>query len=175
MSKSSSASSVIAIFGPRLAMLGCKNPSARGARAFLTTGAWGPAIFSDDLATDIRADYTDLIGQGISSAEATQRLVREYRPHADSDDGPVFWLALAATQRRLGRLEEVVKHRALQVIDDGTNLRRWERDTSAGQARKRQSALQRLKFKQQLLTDPPHRSACRNGTWKRENLLSVTW
>lgn len=29
-------------------------------------GAWGPAIFSDDLAADVRADYTDLIGQGIS-------------------------------------------------------------------------------------------------------------
>jgi hypothetical protein len=104
-------------------------------------GACGAAIFSDDLATNIRSDYTDQIGQGISSAEATRRLIQEYRPDADPDDGPVFWLvfrlAVAATQWRPGRLDELVKSRALQVIDGGTNLRRWEREATSVQVRNR--------------------------------------
>jgi hypothetical protein len=116
-------------------------------------GAWGPALFSDDLASDVRADYTDLIGQDVPSAEATQRLVQEYRPDADPEDGPVFWLALASTQWRLGRLEQRVKERALQVIDSSADLRHWERDAGPIQARKREVVLQRLK--QQLLTEPP--------------------
>ena len=44
----------------------------------------------------------------------------------DPDEMPVFWIALAVAQWKLGRLEESTKKMALQVIDDGTDLARWD-------------------------------------------------
>jgi hypothetical protein len=44
----------------------------------------------------------------------------------DVDDGPVFWLALAATQWNYGQLQPAVGKRALEVIDTGADLGRWE-------------------------------------------------
>jgi hypothetical protein len=89
-------------------------------------GAWGTAIFSDDTACDVRDDYRDHVGDGLSGPEATDRLLHEWRDSLlDPDDGPVFWLALAATQWRCGRLEPRVLEKALKVIADGSNLQPW--------------------------------------------------
>ncbi len=116
-------------------------------------GTWGPAIFSDDLALDVRGEYRELIGQGVDPAEATRQLVGEYQPDDDPDGGHVFWLALAATQWKLGRLEDTVKARALQVIEDGTDLRGWEEDATPQVVRKRRAALDKLR--EQLLSPQP--------------------
>ncbi|MEI6521345.1 MAG: hypothetical protein WCO98_15110, partial [bacterium] len=89
-------------------------------------GAWGTAIFSDDIASDIRNDYKDLIGDGLSPSEATNKILTEWDASIDdSDDGPVIWLALAVTQWKIGCLEERVKNKAIEVIDSGSNLERW--------------------------------------------------
>jgi hypothetical protein len=69
---------------------------------------------------------------------------------ADYDDGPVFWLALAATQWEYGRLHPRAKARALMIIDQRKDLDRW---ADAGLAKKRQAVLAQLKKK--LLTPPP--------------------
>lgn len=116
-------------------------------------GTWGTGIFSDDLASDLRDDYRDLIAGGVSPADATQRLIAEYKPDHDPDDGPVFWLALAATQWRLGHLDESVKQRALQIIDNGDNLRRWEAEATIADVRKRRDVLNQLW--QRLMSPPP--------------------
>ena len=90
-------------------------------------GAWGVAIFSDDLAADLRGDFRDLIGDGLTASEATDRLMAEYASSLDDpDERAVFWIALAAAQWKLGRLEERTKLAALQAIDDGTDLNRWD-------------------------------------------------
>jgi hypothetical protein len=89
-------------------------------------GAWGAAIFSDDLAADLRDEFTDLIAQGLSTTAATKHLVSEYEETLDdSDDSAVFWLALAATQHQLGRLTARVKNKAIQIIDSGADLARY--------------------------------------------------
>lgn len=89
-------------------------------------GTWGTAIFSDDLAADIRGDFRELIGDGLTPSEATERLKAEYSSSLDDpDERTVFWIALALTQWKLGRLEESTKKMALQFIDDGTDLARW--------------------------------------------------
>jgi len=33
-------------------------------------GIWGPGIFSDDLAADVREEFRDLIGEGLTAEEA---------------------------------------------------------------------------------------------------------
>ena len=64
-------------------------------------GAWGPAIFSDDLAVDVRDDFRDLIGEGLTADEASERLKAEYADTLqDPDEGPVFLFALAEPAAR---------------------------------------------------------------------------
>ena len=90
-------------------------------------GTWGTDIFSDDLASDIRMRYRDLVGDGFSGQQATEILKSEYCQVLDDPEGaPVFWLALAATQWRCGRLEPEVLAHALEVIDSGSDLLRWQ-------------------------------------------------
>ncbi len=80
-------------------------------------GAWGIGLFSDDLACDVRDEFTALIGEGLSAGEATAALVENYRTAiGDPDEGPVFWLALALTQWKIGRLQDEVRDRALSII-----------------------------------------------------------
>lgn len=89
--------------------------------------AWGVAVFSDDLAADLRSDFRELIGDGLSPSDATERLMTEYASSLeDADEMSVFWIALALTQWKLGRLEDRTKKMALHVIDDGIDLSRWD-------------------------------------------------
>jgi hypothetical protein len=90
-------------------------------------GAWGTALFSDDTACDVRDSYVDLVGDGLTGPEATKAVLREWSASlSDPDESPVFWLALAATQWKFGRLESHVLQQALNIIDTGSDLARWE-------------------------------------------------
>ena len=115
-------------------------------------GTWGTAIFSDDLAADVRDMWRALIGDGLSPADATDVLLAEYREElADQDGRPVFWLALALTQHRAGRLEARVLEGALAVIDDGSDLARWAEDPAL--LKKRTAVL--AKTRQELESPQP--------------------
>jgi hypothetical protein len=67
-------------------------------------GAWGPGIFSDDTAADIRGDYRELLEDQVPDSEAMRRVIEAYR-HLDADEEHILWLALAAAQFQLGRLD----------------------------------------------------------------------
>lgn len=113
-------------------------------------GVWGTAIFSDDTACDVRDIYIDLVGDGLSGLEATKKLLNQWSGALDDpDEGPVFWLALAATQWKNGRLEETVLRRALDIIDSGIDLARW--NASPRDHKKRQLVLGKLRAQ---LTSP---------------------
>ena len=86
--------------------------------------ASGPAIFDDDLAWDVRESYRQLLEDRVPDEEATRRAVAQWQG-LDPDEQPVFWLALAAAQSRLGRLEEEVRERAFEIIDSGGGLSGW--------------------------------------------------
>jgi hypothetical protein len=129
-------------------------------------GAWGTSIFSDDNAADLREDYRDLIGSGLSGPEATDRLIGQWQP--DGNDRyfvATFWLALALTQWKCGRLEERVKARALAAILDGSAIEPWHR--SKDEARRR-AVLEKVRA--QLQTPPPARTKI-----KRRILCSCDW
>jgi hypothetical protein len=71
--------------------------------------------------------YRDLVGDGLTGQEATDILLEEYSEVFDDPDvAPVFWLALAATQWRCGRLEPRVQAKAMDAIDIGADLVRWQ-------------------------------------------------
>jgi hypothetical protein len=133
-------------------------------------GAWGTAIFSDDTASDVRDEFRDLIGEGLPTEQATEKLLSDYASSLeDPDDGPPFWLGLAVTQWKCGRLLEQVKKKALDVIDTGADLKRWSGDA------KRRAVLE--KTRAQLLSPPPPPTRIRkcykeNNDWKVGELIS---
>jgi hypothetical protein len=106
-------------------------------------GAWGPGIFSDDLACDIRGDYRELLEDGVPDDEAARRIIESYR-HLDDDEEHVLWLALAASQSALGRLDAAVQSRAIDVIDNQRGLELWE-EAGARELTKRKAALAKLR------------------------------
>jgi hypothetical protein len=114
-------------------------------------GAWGIAIFAADDAGDLRDDYRDLIAEGVAGPEATDRLVKEWDPDTkDPYAAATFWLSLAITQWKCGRLEDRVRQRALAAIADGSALTPWE---GSKDEKKRVAAL--AKARRQLTSPPP--------------------
>jgi len=107
-------------------------------------GVWGTAIFSDGNAADLRDDYRMMLGDGLSGPEATDRLLAKWKPSSekDPDMDAVFWLALAVTQWKCGRLEERVNKEAIRVIEDGSALRLWR---GSPDERKRAAVLEAAK------------------------------
>ncbi len=93
----------------------------------------------------------------------------------DSDDGPVIWFALAETQWKLGRLEDRVRDKVIEIIDSGASLDRW-REESDKLAAKRQKVL--LELKEKLLSPQPERKVIRVrkptkiATWKAGELFA---
>jgi hypothetical protein len=136
-------------------------------------GARGTAVFSDDTACDVRDGYVDLLGDGVSGSDATKRLLREWAESLkDPDEAPVFWLALAATQWRYGRLEEHVLQQALSAIDDGSDLSRWH--AAPQDYRKRLAVLDKLRA-QLTSSQPPERRVRKrfrgSNDWKTGELI----
>ncbi|HHK5534003.1 TPA: hypothetical protein ACQUHH_002409 [Bacillus mobilis] len=106
-------------------------------------GAWGTSILSDDIAKDIQLIYKDLLGNEYSNEEASRIVIEDYKNELDDDEILVFWLAFAYIQWKLGRLQENVKREALQIIESGADLVRWEDEPRL--QRKREVVLSKLR------------------------------
>lgn len=85
----------------------------------------GPGIFDDDLAWDVREIYRRMLQDRLPDDEATRGAIAAW-PDLEPDEVAVLWLALAAAQSQLGRLEAEIRDRALAVIDSGEDLTRWQ-------------------------------------------------
>ena len=90
-------------------------------------GTWGTALFSDDLACDIRDHYRALVEDGVDDAVATRSTLERFREYLEESDG-IALLAFAVTQSTLGRLDPDIRDRALAVLDRGADLDEWERE-----------------------------------------------
>lgn len=113
-------------------------------------GAWGANIFDDDFALDLKEEYEDILGSGLSHEIATKTLTERYKDALqDPEESGVFWLALATIQLEHDTLINKVKASALDVIDHDRDLLRWE-DSPDFQNRKK--VLEQLKT--QLLQNP---------------------
>ena len=129
-------------------------------------GAWGPAIFSDDTAADIRGDYRELLEDQVPDAEATQRVIESYQ-HLDADEEHILWLALSAAQAQVGRLDDAVRDRALEIIDTERGLELWK-EAGPKELAKRKAALAKLRA--QLTGPQPERKTIRRP-WRHETDL----
>jgi hypothetical protein len=137
-------------------------------------GAWGTGIFQDDTACDIRDEYKQLVGDGLSAPEAKAKILGAYKStFADPDESTVAWLALAAVQWQLGRLDADTLKNALEVIDSRSNLARWNADPK--DRKKREGVLEKLRA--QILSPQKPESRIRRRVpfechWKRGELFA---
>ncbi|PGV67510.1 hypothetical protein COD94_02125 [Bacillus cereus] len=106
-------------------------------------GAWGVAILSDDIAEDIKLLYKDLLANEYSNEEASRIVIEEYKNELDDEETIVFWLVFPSIQWKLGRLQENVKQEALQIIESGADLARWEEEPKL--QKKREVVLNKLR------------------------------
>ena len=116
-------------------------------------GTWGPGLYQNDLAADIRDTFKDQLKRGKIGKQITKELLAEYENEIlDLDDAVVFWFALADTQWELGRLEDSVREKALFYIQNGYDLKRWQIENPKA-ALTREMIINRLKEK--LLSSQP--------------------
>ncbi|HHB1655756.1 hypothetical protein [Bacillus sp. TE8-1] len=106
-------------------------------------GAWGVAILSDDIAEDIKLLYKDLLANEYSNEEASKIVIEEYKNELDDEETIGFWLVFSSIQWKLGRLQENVKQEALQIIESGADLARWEEEPKL--QKKREVVLNKLR------------------------------
>lgn len=101
-------------------------------------GYSGAKLYDDDAAVDVKGRYRELVADGVEGPAATDLLVQEWGAALeDADEACAFWLALADTQWRIGRLEDRVKNRATSIIDGGQDLRRFGHDPKLRDTRAR--------------------------------------
>jgi len=113
-------------------------------------GTWGINLYEDDVTNDVKEEYINFLKEGKDNEEATKLVIDNWKA-IDTEEIPIFWLALADTQWEYGRLLQNVKEQALKYINEGTDLARWTGDEK--QYNKRRLILNELKNR--LLSKQP--------------------
>ena len=111
-------------------------------------GIWGPKLYEDDMANDIKEEYESLLKEGKTKKEALENILLEYKEESeDTDEKPVFWMVLADVLFENGNLTNFVKEKALQEIELGQNLKRWKEEASEEDYIKRKKEIEKLREK----------------------------
>ena len=90
-------------------------------------GTWGTGIFSNDTACDVRDMYRDCLACGYDDAKAELEVTAYWVPQVrDTEEEAVFWIALAVTEHKYGRLSDETKQKALHWIEyEIKNMENW--------------------------------------------------
>jgi hypothetical protein len=131
--------------------------------------AEGVGLYQDDTGHDVRAEFREYVSEGLTPGAATKKVEDGWQEVLrDEDVYCAFYLALADTQWRLGRLVPRVRETAISLIESGRDLRRWE--YSVPFHRKRQTVLEQLR--KRLVSEPPATKRVRNARAFRTDLYA---
>lgn len=131
-------------------------------------GAWGPKLYQDDVAADVREIYMNRLRQDGDGRAAYAAVHAALGALADDpEDGPVFLFALADTMWQAGRLTDEIRDGALFHLDDGADLARWQQENPK-QAPRREAELHALR--QRLLSPQPPQKQ-----YRKPNLYTCPW
>jgi len=86
-------------------------------------------LFASDLAQDVRAEFNERRGFGLSVSDATAAVVQAFGHLLErADEGPVVILAIASLQVRDGSIHPTFREAALELLRDshGFELRAGE-------------------------------------------------
>lgn len=120
-------------------------------------GTWGPGIYSNDTASDVR-DLCHEIFPFVSVEEGHRILFEEYKslldnPNEDDDDYASFWYGLSDWEWKHGMLRDEIKGKVLSLLNVHAGIAQWQEDASKSDVNKRIRALEKLKA--QLVTPQP--------------------
>jgi len=87
---------------------------------------FGTKLYSDEFASLVKEEYRKLIGLGIDDFKAESLVLDYYHELLGTEYESVFWLSFAYSQWYIGRLSDNIKLKALEVIDSGRDLVKWE-------------------------------------------------
>jgi formaldehyde-activating enzyme involved in methanogenesis len=107
-------------------------------------GAWGTGIFENDVAADVRGEWEDAVASGSSASGAAAAVIEGIGAGfiPDEDDGPVFWIALAALQIEAAQVTPDVAAKAAESIP--ANLARWREEATEEDFAAREQVLREL-------------------------------
>ena len=92
-------------------------------------GSWGYGIRHDDFVCDVIGAFEDVLKAGKSATEATAAVTSRFGGAIeDTDDDPLFWIALADVQWAYGALEPAVLERVRDDFTAGRSLLAWEEE-----------------------------------------------
>ena len=90
-------------------------------------GTWETGLYDNDLSCDVRDDYIGKLKAGKTDEEALNEILEEYEEEAEDDDEKYnFYIALADTMWKKGRMTEDIKKMALKMIEEDKVSERWE-------------------------------------------------
>lgn len=142
-------------------------------------GTWGPGIYSNDTAEDVRDLCYDLFPY-LDRAESERILFEEFkdtlsRPDENDDDYASFWYGYAAWLWKYGMLTDTVRDKTLALLENYAGIALWEESASPSDVKKRRAALDKLREKL-LSPQPPTkkpRAAIRRPKNKPGDILIV--
>lgn len=102
-------------------------------------------ILDEDVAVDVEAAFMELLDGGCKGKKATKEVLEEFSEELeDEEDRNVVYLALAELQLRENCLQEDIREKALEIIESGADLERWE-EAEEKDYESRKAALEELK------------------------------
>lgn len=143
-------------------------------------GIWGPKLYQDDMAEDIKEEYEELIRENKNNKEAIEQICFMYKEEIeDSDERPVFWMVLADVLCKYKNLTNYVKEKALKEIESGENLERWKNESSEEDYKVRKKELERLRKKLDMYkdekTDKTEKKSKSRSMIKTQNYKDNEW
>lgn len=90
-------------------------------------GAWGPGLYQNDTAKDVKSHFLDQLRWGKTAEQITNEMIGQFQEALlDSQDGMDFWCALADVQWDNGRLLSAVKEHAIACLTKEDMLLDWK-------------------------------------------------
>lgn len=112
--------------------------------------------------------YRDFLEDQVPDEEATARTI-EWFDIGDDPEHCEMWLALAATQHKVGRLDDAIRDRAIQIIDSGDG-EGWWREEGGRELSRRRVVL--TKLRDQLTGPQPPRRTMREPRRRTTDLTA---
>lgn len=118
-------------------------------------GSWGTGILQNDDVADVLGEYKTFLGYGMEQNEALEK-VKEifYDEMCECGCEDSFWYAIADFEWKHGILSEIVKAKALEMLDKPEFLEVWK-ESEEKVYHKRLEALR--KFRDKITSEMPSR------------------
>ena len=117
-------------------------------------GTWGTGIYSNDIAEDIRDMCKDIFSF-VDVKEGNSIILREYKEIIESDivddEYASFWYALADWQWKHGILNDEIRAKTMELLENYAGISDWEESASKADVKKRIAVMDKLKIQ---LTSP---------------------